>query len=220
MDSAPTTRRRHRRGLRTVAAVACAAAAGTLGVGTASASPEVESVTTQQTLRIVDGDAGLLFFVNKSREDLCTPERLTFEADLQAWLDGGMVGEPPAEPAESQQGVSDVVVTTRTVGDRELLTIVGDEVPVEIWRLDDEGGGVDCTATDGPGAELFASGPMDLGIVRRQASDHALSGDSRVAGVVLDTEGNRWNVDLRYLLTAAGDNVFSVRLVSRVVELG
>ena len=214
------TRRRQRLGRRAVAAVACATAAGALGVGTASASPTEDTTVTQQTLRIVDGDAGLLFFVNKSRADLCTPERLVFEADFEEWVAGGFQGDPPQEPAESQQGEADVVQTTRVVGDRELFTIVGDDVPVEIWRLDDEEGGIDCTATDGPGAELFASGPMDLRIVRRDASDNALTGDSRVSGVVLDEAGTRWNVDLRYLLTQAGNSGFSVRLVSRVVELG
>ena len=90
-----------------------------------------------------------------------------FEAAFEAWLDGGAVGDPPAEPAASQQGVAEVRRTTRLVDGRAMLNIVGDDVPVEAWLLDGEEGGLDCTATDGPASRLFASGPMDFSDVRK-----------------------------------------------------
>ncbi len=32
-------------------------------------------------------------------------------------------------------------------------------VPVEVWREENNSDGIDCTATDGPGAALFAGAP-------------------------------------------------------------
>src|SRR6478609_9461950 len=155
MDTSTTFRPRT---ARVVAVGAALTLAGTLGAGPASASPVVSTTVTHETFRLVDADHGILYFVNKSRADLCTPERLAFEAAFEAWLDGGAVGDPPVEPASSQQGVAAVQRTTRLVDGRTMFTFVGNDVPVEGWLLDGEEGGVDCTATDGPASTLFASG--------------------------------------------------------------
>ena len=66
------------------------------------------------TARIGDDKNGFITFVNKSRADLCTPERIAYEQAFLAWLDGGEQGDPPPEPASSQQGVKDVQFTQRT----------------------------------------------------------------------------------------------------------
>ena len=218
MAAHPSPRRRHLVIRRFVSVGACAAAAATLGVGTASATPDVTVTTTTATARIVDGEHGLLLFLNKSRADLCTPERIAFEEELEAWFEGGLVGDPPVEPADSHRGVAQIRQTVRVVDGRELLTRTG-EVPVEVWRLDGEDGGIDCTATDGPEAELFASGTMDLTMTRR-STDATVSGSDHVAGTVTDTGGGRWNYEVKYLLKNSGGHDFRVQEVIRLVELG
>lgn len=224
MSTQPSPRRSHvvaRRHLvtrRVLAVGACATAAATLGVGTASASPDVTTTTTHATFRIGDGENGLLLFINKTRADLCTPERLAFEAELEVWFEGGLVGDPPEEPADSRQGVAEVTQTVRFVDSRGVFTLTG-EVPVEVWRFDDEEGGVDCTATDGHGAELFASGTMGFTDTRR-FTDETMSGSTSVAGIVTDTEGGRWNYDVRYLLKNTGGHDLYTQPVIRLVGLG
>ena len=116
MHPTHSSNRRRRVARRLVAAgAAAAAAAATIGVGSAAASPDLTTTTTHETLRLVDEEHGILYFINKSRADLCTPERLAFEAELLAWFDGGAVGDPPAEPASSQQGVAEVQRSVRLV---------------------------------------------------------------------------------------------------------
>ena len=215
MDTSTTFRPRT---ARVVAVGAALTLAGTLGAGPASASPVVSTTVTHETFRLVDEDHGILYFVNKSRADLCTPERLAFEVAFEAWLDGGAVGDPPVEPASSQQGVAEVQRTTRFVDSRELLTVVGNDVPVEAWLLDSEEGGLDCTATDGPGAALFASGPMDFSDVRK-VSDPLLTGAIDLAGVIAAPDGTRWNAGVHYIVKLVNGR-FDVKGPTRLVALG
>jgi hypothetical protein len=203
---------------RAAAVGACTLVASALGLATASAAPDTTTTVTHLTLRLVDDEQGVLYFVNKARADLCTPDRLAFEAELQAWFDGGAVGDPPAEPASSQEGVAEMTSTVRTIGDHETLQVVADSVPVEVWRLDDEGTGVDCTATDGPGAELVASGPMRF-TLQRNATWSVLTGPISLSGVVTTPDGARLNVGIAYLVVGAGPR-FDVHGVSRWVDLG
>jgi len=215
MDTSTTFRPRT---ARVVAVGAALTLTGALGAGPASASPDVTTTVTHQTLRLVDEDHGILYFVNKSRADLCTPERLVFEAAFEAWLDGGAVGDPPAEPASSQQGVAEMHRTTRFVDSRELLDVVGNHVPVEAWLLDNEEGGLDCTATDGPGAALFASGPMDFSDVRK-TSDPLLTGSVDLAGTIVAPDGTRWNAGVHYIVKLVNGR-FDAKGPTRLVALG
>jgi hypothetical protein len=192
--------------------------AGALCAGPASATPDVSTTVTHETVRLGDGDHGILYFVNKSRADLCTPERLVYEEAFEAWLDGGAVGDPPPEPASSQQGVAEVRRTTRLVDGRAMLTVVGDDVPVEAWLFDGEEGGLDCTATDGPAARLFASGRMDFTDVRR-ASDPNLTGSVSLSGILVDPAGTRWNAGVNYIITFVNGR-FEVKGTNRLVGLG
>lgn len=203
---------------RVLAVGAGLAVAGALCAGPASASPDVSTTVTHETFRLVDEDHGILYFVNTSRADLCTPERLVFEAAFEAWLDGGAVDDPPAEPASSQQGVAEVQRTTRLVDGRAMFNFVGDDVPVEGWLLDGEEGGLDCTATDGPASRLFASGPMDFSDVRK-ASDSLLTGGVDLAGVIVDPDGARWNAGVHYVISFVNGR-FDVKGATRLVRLG
>lgn len=185
--------------------LACVALGVSAGTAAAHASPSGggpvghrQVVVTHQTFRLGDGDNGLVVFANKSRADLCTPERIVFENALEVWFDGGQVGEPPVEPADSSVGSAKVVTTTTARHQRTDTTIEGDDLPVEVWRVDDEEGGVDCTATDGPGAERFATGRMDF-LVKSTESPSAFRSDIRLGGVVRDEQGARWNYSIRYI---------------------
>ena len=87
------------------------------------------------------------------------------------------------------------------------------------WRLDEEGGGIDCTATDGAGAGLFATGTMDFTLTRR-FTDSIVSGDTRLAGTVTDTSGGRWLSDVRYKVKNTGGHDLYVQPNIRLVPLG
>lgn len=214
----PTTTGRRCPSARVVAVGACAAAVATLGVGSAVATPDTSVTVTQRTFRIADGDNGLLYLVNKSRAALCTAERLAFEQALADWLDDGAVGEPPVEPASSQEGVEDVRVSIRVVNGRQVLETLGEDLPVEAWRIDSEEGGIDCTATDGFGAALFASGPMDLSDTRKLA-DGRVTSDTKAKGVIVDTGGMRWNAEVHYIGKLVNGS-FTLKGGGRLVPLG
>lgn len=185
--------------------LACVALGVSAGTAAAQASPagadrggHGEVVVTHQTFRLGDGDNDMVVFVNKSRADLCTPERIVFEKALVAWWDGGEVGEPPVEPADSRVGSAKVVRTTIEHNQRTETTFVGDDLPVEVWRADDEGGGIDCIATDGPGGERFATGRLDYRATFVE-SPSAFRSDIRLGGVVRDEQSARWNYSIRYI---------------------
>ncbi len=218
MNGTPHSTRRRRAGRRVVAVGACAAAATTVGIGTAAGAPDVTTTTSYAAVRLVDEEHGLLLFANKSRADLCTPERIVYEGDLQDWFDGGFVGDPPAEPEGTDVGEVGLTQRSRFVDSRELSSLSG-PVPVEVWRLDEEGGGIDCTATDGAGAGLFATGTMDFTSTRR-FTDSTVSGDTRLFGPVTDTSGGRWSYDVRYKLKNTGGHDLYVQPIIRLVPLG
>src|SRR6478672_4806903 len=82
------------------------------------------------TLRLAEERNGLIVFVNKSRADLCTPERFAYEAAFLQWLDSGQQGDPPTEPAASNQGVEPVRFTDSTVGSINVQSANGPNLPV------------------------------------------------------------------------------------------
>jgi hypothetical protein len=145
---------------------------------------------------VADDRHDFLIFLNKSRADLCTPERVAFERALLAWFDDP-VGDPPPEPASSQRGVRPVRFTERTKGGTEIFTHVGRRLPVEVWRLEDDVDGVDCTATDGPGASRFATGTMDW-TGRTRTDGAGVSRLTRVEGRVVATDGTRYRYLVQY----------------------
>jgi hypothetical protein len=168
------------------------------GAAVASANPTVATETRPATARLSDPDNDLLVFVNKSRADLCTPERIIFEQQFLAWLDGGAQGDPPPEPASSQQGIAPVTFTQRTAGDVTTFTIDGRNLPVEVWRLEDDVDGLDCTATDGPGAALFATGIMTWHNQRVTTPTGGGSFSVSLQGRVVGTDGQPYNYSIRY----------------------
>lgn len=192
------------------------------GVVAARADSSPVSSTTETrpaTVRVGDGDHNFLVFVNKSRGDLCTSERIAYEHEFEAWLNGGEVGPPPAEPASSQQGVAPVTFTSRVQGPRSTLSIDGQNLPVEVWRRDNQDGGIDCTATDGPGAALFATGTMSWNF-RAFTSPTVSTSNAIFAGRVTDTEGRPYRYSIHFIFTAPDHQNPNFHSVIQLVPLG
>lgn len=165
-----------------------------------SASPSSTTVEVRPaTVRIGDDENGFLIFANMSRADLCTPERISYEEAFLAWLDGGAQGDPPVEPPSSQQGVKDVRFTRHTTSAATTSTIDGPALPVEVWKLEDDPDGIDCTATDGPGAALFATGAMTWRSTQVM-TDTGFRTNLSMGGQVVGTDGRAYRYSVRYLI--------------------
>lgn len=95
----------------------------------------------------------------------------------------------------------------------------GPGLPVEVWSLDGEEGGIDCTATDGPGAELVLTGTMDFTSRRVQAAT-GFSNDVRLRGVLDGTDGQRYSYEVRYLFKQSAGNGSVFQPLVRLVPLG
>lgn len=164
-----------------------------------SASQVVTTVDVRPaTARVGDDENGFITFVNKSRADLCTPERIAYEQAFLAWLDGGEQGDPPPEPPSSQQGVKDVQFTQRTAPAATTFAIEGADLPVEVWKLEDDPDGLDCTATDGPGAALFATGAMTWRAITI-VTDADVQANQSIEGQVVGTDGQTYRYSVRFL---------------------
>ena len=173
------------------------------GPGNPSGSSEAAEVRPA-TLRIAEDENRLIVFVNKSRADLCTPERIIFENAFQEWVNSGQETDPPIEPAASNEGVKPVRFTQRVAGQLMIGTVNGPNLPVEVWHLEDSVDGIDCTATDGPGAGLFATGAMTW-------RGHNVNGprltvsDVSVDGKIRATDGQRYHYLVRYQFRQFGN---------------
>jgi len=152
------------------------------------------------TARLGDGDHNLLVFINKSRASLCTDERIAYEQAFIAWLDGGQQGDPPTEPASSQQGVNPVRFTQHVEDGVTTSSVDGPNLPVEVWRPEDNPDGIDCTATDGPGAALLATGTMTWH-VRSVTAPHLQASDTSLQGYILGTDSRTYRYTIRYLFS-------------------
>lgn len=190
--------RRSRTGVAGLFVAVATLALGAIAVP-ASAHPSAQVDVRPATARISDEDNGFLIFVNRSRAALCTPERIAYENAFVAWLDGGAQGDPPVEPASSQQGVKPVVFTDIDSASATLSTIAGPNLPVEVWREENDSDGIDCTATDGPGAELFATGLMTWTSLRVETANSTHT-DLSIAGTVKGTDGQKYRYSVRYVI--------------------
>ena len=114
MDSTTARRRRAtRRAIRRALAIGAGVTlAGALGAVPASATPDVSTTVTHETVRLVDAENGILYFVNLSRADLCTPERIAFEEALEDVVRRRRRGRPTRraglEPAGGGRGAAHV----------------------------------------------------------------------------------------------------------------
>jgi hypothetical protein len=101
------------------------------------------------TILFPDTSLGLVVMINTDRASYCTPEVVAYEEAFIAWLDGGEVGDPPAEPAfpegfqlisiqEVETGKGAIVSQTKASG-----------LAIEIWELEADAPLVGpCTDTD------------------------------------------------------------------------
>ena len=177
-----------------VAAPTTAAAAAPLAAATSpSITTEVRPLTTQ----FGDSENNFTIFLNKSRAELCTPEQFAFERVLLEWLNSDRQTAPPPEPDASRQGVEPVRITTLKIGQSTTLKFDGRNLPVEVWRIEDDEDGLACGGTDGAGAGLFGTGTMTLRALNID-SPRLLFDDFSVEGRITDPDGQRYTYLVRY----------------------
>jgi hypothetical protein len=123
------------------------------------------------TILFPDTSLGLVVMINTDRASYCTPEVVAWEEAFIAWLEGGEVGDPPAEPTfpdgfepisiqEVETGKGAIVSQTRASG-----------LKIEIWELEADAPLVGpCTDTD---ANLDRIG---VGTVSYHGNDNDLFG--------------------------------------------
>ncbi len=180
---------------------------GILGLGVAamlvlaSAVPAAAAPPTSSREPILflfpDFDLGLVVLINTDRETYCTPDQVAWEEALLAWLEGGMVGDPPEPPAEPE-GFDLVSFKQKETGKGAVVQqFKGSGLSVEIWELDADAPGIGpCTDTDdamhliGSGTARFIGNDNDL---FGSGTRGNAFGDRGTASIV-DDEGNR----LRY----------------------
>ena len=141
----------------TVMIIGVLAALMTLGT-TAGASEKVE---VPEFFSFPDQGSELAVFINISRDEVCTDDQVAFEEAIIDWLEGGMVGPPPDEPATSPEGRELVTLQFNAVKSGALIGQISEkDLYIELWELDslDNRPFVGpCTDTDDDGG-LFATG--------------------------------------------------------------
>jgi hypothetical protein len=147
------------------------------------------------TIQHLDLENELVTFGNLGRGAYCTTAVVQWEGDILAWLEGGMVGAPPAEPA-FPDGLKPIPVQTKATGKGAIVASArGSGLYVELWGLEDDPPFVGpCTDTD-DGDGLFAKGTM-----RFQGKDNDFDGSGtrgnafgdQGRATVTDTHGDKY----------------------------
>ena len=128
-----------------------------------------EKFTEPATFISPDFDIGLVIFINMDRETYCTAERVAWEVDFLAWLEGGQVGDPPEFPGEPA-GFDPVSFLVKETRQGALVQLVaGSRLYAEIWEMDPDAPGIGpCTDSDdvlnrlGTGTARFMANDNDL----------------------------------------------------------
>ena len=112
------------------------------------------------TIQHLDLEHELVTFGNLGRGAYCTPAVVQWEEDILTWLEGGMVGPPPADPP-FPDGLEPISVQTKATGKGAIVAQAkGSGLYVELWELESNPPLIGpCTDTD-DGAGLFATGTM------------------------------------------------------------
>ena len=164
--------------------------AGVLAAAAAAVSPH--SFDYPLGFQFPDYGNGVVVFVNSDRASYCTPEVVQSENDFIAWLEGGMVGDPPDPPLGTLTGFPDglepVRFQAKETGKGALVYSVNeDDLYIELWEMDDNPGNVGpCLDTDGTEASLAS------GTTTYQAQDNDLFG----TGTRGNAFGNRGRAEL------------------------
>ena len=98
------------------------------------------------------------------------------------------------------------------------FSIDGPSLPVEVWRQEEQPDGIDCTATDGPGAGLFATGTMTWRL-RAVTAPHVQSSDTSLQGSIRDTGGRSYEYSIRYLFSQRDGHDPSFQAIIRLVPI-
>ena len=136
---------------------------------TAVAAPQ-QSFTAKDLFLTGDSEQGLVVLVNTDRATYCTPEQVTFEEDVLAWIEGGAIGDPPEAPAEPAGFGEFKYLVQQTRQGATVVRVAGSGLYAEIWQMDPDAPGIGpCLDTDdtmiriGTGTAEFRANDNDQG---------------------------------------------------------
>lgn len=189
--------------------------------GRPAGSPEVTE--EQLALDFPDFENGFVVFLNTTHDAVCTPEQLAAEYAFLEWfpiwgeaffayLDEnmgdptGFEGEfPPPEPPRPE-GIDTFRVQRKPTANGAIVeSVLGQDIPTEIWRQNDDPPGVGpCTDT------LGVDGPYATGTAWARSNDNDLFGSgergnafgNHLRASMTDTEGNEFVYSARFHLTS------------------
>lgn len=112
------------------------------------------------TILFPDTNLGLVVLINMDRETYCTPEIVAWEEAWIAWIEGGEVGDPPADPT-FPDGFDPISVQESEAGQGALISMASAAgLSIELWEIDADPPLVGpCTDTD-DADHLVASGTV------------------------------------------------------------
>lgn len=165
----------------------CAGILLAVGSATSALAAPPDKFTEPATFIFPDFELGLVVFINMDRATYCTAERVAWEEDFLAWLDGGEIGDPPELPAEPD-GFAAVSFKQHETGQGAIVDQVrGSGLAAEVWEMDADAPGIGpCTDSDG------ADHLIGAGTARLIALDNDL-GSSGTRG---NSFGNRGVINL------------------------
>jgi hypothetical protein len=133
---------------RSVFGLAVAALLTAVGAVPAMAGPPAK-FQVPLTILFPDTNLGLVVMINTDRASYCTPEVVAWEEAFIAWLEGGEVGDPPAEPT-FPDGFEPISIQEVETGKGAIVSQTSASgLKIEIWELEADAPLVGpCTDTD------------------------------------------------------------------------
>jgi hypothetical protein len=190
------------------------AALGLVSLG--SSSPATATPTQFAPTAVFPDPNGFVVFVNTTRELICTAEQVQYEtdvvtwismhlADYLAWIEAGndpaqFVPQPP-EPPERPAGIELFDRVQRTTAQGAVVqNIRGDDIPIELWVMDEGAPGVG-PCLDSASQTLVGTGVAD---VRAHDNDVFVSGTrtnafgNTLRAELVDPSGNTFSYSIRF----------------------
>ena len=195
------------------------AALGLVSVG--SSSPATATPTQVALSAVFPDPNGYVVFVNTTREQVCTAEQVQYETDVLAWLsmhladylawieagnDPAQFVPQPPEPPQRPAGIELFDGVQRTTGQGAVVqNFRGDDVPIELWVMDEGAPGVG-PCLDTASQTLAGTGVAD---VRTHDNDLFVSGTrtnafgNMLRAQLVDPDGNTFSYSTRFHLNSS-----------------
>lgn len=160
-----------------------------------------------------------VLFLNQTRATFCTPDRVDWEQSFAAWLQDPENNPDPGESPVTE-GLNRAPLREVTPFDGVTkVQVTGKNLPAELWTFDEDVQGWEdliapCIDTDGPGAELFATG---TGSFKHNDNDLFGSGTRgnawrfQAEAHLNDTQGGGWRFIDRIQATVPSQHEYPVR---------